>query len=329
MDIPIQWLLEASPWVEYRTRVDLLNESEHNPEVMFARNRMLQHPLVSKLVADLANWPGQSVNSHKKADLPLHKLAFLADLGLNADDPGMQIIIERILAHQSKEGPFQVHMTIPVAYGGTGKEIEAWALCDSPTTLYCLIKFGLADHPQVQLAVKAQLEMVQENGYPCLGSSEMGTFRGPGRKEDPCPYATLIMLKALSALPNGWSFPATRKAAQSIVDLWKSRAVSHPYMFYMGTDFCKVKAPLNWYDLMHVCDILSQIPEIRSEPVFNEMVQIIASKLDTSGKVIPESIYQAWKDWDFGQKKEPSAWLTFLAHRILFRMGIATPIPQN
>ena len=64
-----------------------------------------------------------------------------------------------------------------------------------------------------------------------------------------------------------------------------------------------------------------RIPEIRSEPVLNEMVQIIASKLKSSGKVIPESIYLAWKDWDFGQKKEPSAWLTFLVHRILLQNG--------
>ena len=169
MDIPIQWLLEASPWVEYRTRVDLLNESEHNPDVIAAREHMLQHPLVAKLVTDLADWPGQSVNSHKKADLPMHKLAFLADLGLKADDPGMPIIIEKILAHQSKEGPFQVPMVIPVAFGGTGKEIMTWALCDSPTTLYCLIKFGLADHPQVQRAVKAHQEMVRDNGYPLPG----------------------------------------------------------------------------------------------------------------------------------------------------------------
>ncbi len=157
METPIQWLLDGPPWVEYRTRLDILAEQELNPSVQLAREKMLHHPLIVAMVQGLADWPGIPVNSHKKADLPMHKLAFLADLGLKSDDPGMNLIIDRILADQSMDGPFQVRMAIPTAFGGSGKEILAWALCDSPITLYSLIKFGLADHLQVQKALDAQI----------------------------------------------------------------------------------------------------------------------------------------------------------------------------
>jgi len=30
-----------------------------------------------------------------------------------------------------------------------------------------------------------------------------------------------------------------------------------------------------------------------------------------------ESVWTAWKDWEFGQKKEPSRWLTLSAWRII------------
>jgi hypothetical protein len=323
MHTPIEWLLSESPWVEYRTRIDLLGETENNPAVIAARQKMLRHPLVQGLLTELAAWPGKPVNSHKKADLPMHKLAFIADLGIKADDPGMQTVVEKILSYQSTDGPFQVPMVIPTSFGGTGTEILAWALCDSPIILYALVKFGLADHPQVQQATQSHLEMIRENGYPCLGSKEMGTFRGPGKKEDPCPFATLVMLKALTVLPDGCEFPQAKTAARSLLDLWRNRSARHPYMFYMGTDFCKLKAPLNWYDLLHVCEVLTRIPELRSDQTLIEMVQLMTSKVDTSGRVTPDSIYLAWKDWDFGQKKEPSAWLTFLVHRVIGRMNSA------
>jgi hypothetical protein len=36
----------------------------------------------------------------------------------------------------------------------------------------------------------------------------------------------------------------------------------------------------------------------------------VVSRADTDERFIPESIWTAWKDWDFGQKKIPSRGLT-------------------
>lgn len=81
---------------------------------------------------------------------------------------------------------------------------------------------------------------------------------GPGRKSDPCPYANLDMLKLAGAVPELNDSLATRAGAEAILTQWTGRRENHPYMFYMGTDFCKLKAPLVWYDILHVLDTMAR-----------------------------------------------------------------------
>jgi len=139
MDKLIPWLLEGSPWIRYRTRVDLMHQSEQSPEVRKARSDMLTDPQVKSLVTELSEWPGEVLASHKSAGLLMHKLVFIADLGLTADDPGIKKIIARILKHQSADGPLQMPMNISESYGGSGSDMWGWALCDTPVTLYGIL----------------------------------------------------------------------------------------------------------------------------------------------------------------------------------------------
>lgn len=164
------------------------------------------------------------------------------------------------------------------------------------------------------------VELVRENGWPCAVSDELGKFRGPGRKDDPCPFANLGMLKMLAQFEQWKTKKEVHIGVECILDLWKRSNEVHPYMFYMGTDFRKIKAPYVWYDILHVLDILSQFDWLRNDPRLLEMVALIKSKANNEGKFIPESTWREWKDWDFGQKKEPSRWLTFLVMRILKRI---------
>ena len=83
----------------------------------------------------------------------------------------------------------------------------------------------------------------------------------------------------------------------------------------MGTDFRKLKLPFIWYDLLHVVEVLSQVPAIRTDSRLQEMFALIKSK-ETAAGYIPESVYQPYKDWDFGQKKAPSDWMTERIHQM-------------
>jgi hypothetical protein len=316
----IKWLLEGEPWVEYRTRIDLLGQSENETEVALARKEMINHPKVQSLLEELKDWPGTVISSHKSAGQPFHKLSFIADLGLRKGDPYINEIVEKVNEHKSSEGPFQLPTNIPKHFGGSGSDEWAWSLCDAPIVVYSLTKLGFGKDEQVQKAAKHLAGIVRDNGWPCAVSQELGQFRGPGRKDDPCPYATLVMLKMLLQFEEWKESKEAHIGAESLLDLWSKSRELHPYMFFMGTDFRKLKAPFIWYDILHVLDTLSQFSWLKNDPRLQGMGQMVSSKANDEGKYTPESEWKAWKGWDFGQKKEPSKWLTFLAVRMLKRI---------
>jgi len=317
----IDWLLEGPAWIEYRTRLDLLDEPEDSPQVVAARQAMIADEQVQDLVTELADWPGIILKSHKNAGHPLHKLVFAADLGLRAGDLGLDSIIERILERQSPEGPFQILVNIPQRFGGSGEDQHAWMLCDAPLVLYALCAFGLGDDPRVSAATRYLADLIRANGWPCAATAELGKFKGPGRKDDPCPYANLVMLRVLAQMPDWRDSPAAHTGAETLLDLWERRTETRPYLFAMGTDFRKLKAPLVWYDILHVLDVLTRLPWIRGDRRLQEMANLVAAKADQQGCFTAESMWQAWKEWEFGQKRAPSRWVTLLAKRVLKRLG--------
>lgn len=321
MEELLDWLKDASPWVEYRTRLDLLQETPSSSEVKNSKQAMCSDPDLQGLLQELIQWPGEVMNNHKAAGHPLHKLTFIAEVGFQVGDPKIAEVVDLVMEHQDQYGPFQVLMNIHPRYGGSGEDVWAWALCDAPVLIYALAKFGLRDDPRVINAVTYLYELVRENGWPCAVSKELGKFRGPGRKDDLCPYANLVMLKALAQFKEIRDSDATRIGVENALSLWEERRERHPYIFYMGTDFSKLKAPLVWYDILHVAEVLSHFPWVRDDARFIEMVEIIEQKGNSDGRFTPESIWMAWKGWDFGQKKEPSPWLTFLVNRMKFRLN--------
>lgn len=319
MDEIVEWLLKGEPWVEYRTRVDLLGQNENQKEVALSKQKMISHPKIQSLLFELKNWPGKVISSHKSASQPFHKLSFIADIGLKRDDPYIEEIAQKIFDHQSAEGPFQLPMNIPKHFGGSGTDQWAWALCDAPILVYSLAKFGFGYDERVQKAVKYLGGIVRDNGWPCAVSKELGKFRGPGKKSEPCPYATLVMLKMLLHFEEWKQSKEAHLGAESLLDLWSKSRELHPYMFYMGTDFRKLKVPFIWYDILHVLDVLSFCTWLKDDSRLKVMVQIVKDKVK-DGKYTPESEWTAWKDWDLGKKKLHSRWLTLLIMRILKRM---------
>jgi hypothetical protein len=316
------WLLEGPAWMRYRTRMDLLGQSETDPEAIKARKAMLEDPQVKSLLEELTAWPGAPLKRHNDAGHLLHKLTFLAELGFKASDSPLKSVVESILAHQSGDGAFQIMVNIPTHFGGSGEDEWQWMLCDAPLVLYALLKFGLETDPRVQTAANHLGSLVRENGWPCAAASELGKFRGPGRKEDPCPYANLISLKALAQSEKWRDSEVCKIGAETILQLWEQRKERKAYLFGMGTDFAKLKAPLIWYDSLHVLDVLSQFSWLRDDPRLGELVRLVRAKEDENGRFKPESIWMAWKGWDFGQKKEPSRWITLIAHRAFQRLGV-------
>lgn len=318
----IQWLLESDePWTRYRTLLDLLGQPKDDPEVQVARIEMLAHPQVQEMLAEAAAWPGYALKRHNDAKHPIYKFSLLADFGVRADDPGMAAGIEAVLAHQSPEGAFQTVMNVPKRYGGTGEDTWTWMLCDAPTLLYALLAMGIGDDERVQRAAEHLAGLVDENGWRCVVAPELGKFRGPGRKADPCPIVNVYALKALAQVPELLDSPATRSGVEMLLWHWEHQTERKIYMFGIGTTFRRLKCPFVWYDILHVVDVLSHFPFAHTDPRFQEMVATITEQADGDGRYTAGSMYRAWKGWSFADKKNPSPWLTFLVLRMQRRMA--------
>ena len=336
----IHWLLESNePWTHYRTLLDLLDRPEDDPEVRAARAEMLAHPQVQALITEATTWPGYALKRHNDAGHPIYKFSTLADFGVRADDPGVAAGIEAVLAHQSPEGAFQSLMNIHKRFGGTGEDTWVWMLCDAPTLLYALLAFGLGDDAlcpepcpepvegpakgRVQRAVDHLVGLVEDNGWRCKASPDLGDkFRGPGRKDDPCPIVNVYALKALSQVPELLDSPTTRRGAEMLLWHWEHQTERKIYLFGIGTDFRKLKYPFVWYDILHVVDVLSRFPFVYADTRFQEMVETITAQADENGRYTASSMYRAWKGWSFADKKNPSPWLTFLVRRVQKRTHI-------
>jgi hypothetical protein len=317
----IERLMESDePWTRYRTMVDLLDRAEDDREVQAARAEMLNHPQVQGLIAEAAAWPGYALKRHNDAKHPIYKFSTLADFGLRADDPGMAAGIEAVMSHRSPQGAFESLVHVPKAFGGPGEDMWTWMLCDTSTLLYSLLTMGLGDDPRVRRAVDHLAGLVEDNGWRCVAAPELGKFRGPGRKADPCPIVNVYALKALAQVPELLDGPATRTGAEMLLWHWEHHRERKIYMFGIGTDFRKLKYPFVWYDILHVVDVLSRFPFVHADARVREMVKTITAQADAAGRYTANSMYLGWKGWSFADKKNPSPWLTFLVLKIQRRM---------
>ena len=306
-------------WLKYAIQINLFHSTkEENAELL---KSALKDEKIRQVLRDVAALHETPVTNHKNPMLPIHRLLFLLNLGFDMDVPEIKMAINEILAHRDENGVYQSMTNVPKHFGGSGEDVYSWCLCDAPLLLLALFKAGVNYEKHIKSGVNYLVSLCRDNGFPCSVSQELGNFRGPGKKDDCCPYATLIMADLLSGIPEYKESEAARTSIQSLLNLWETSLSQHPYMFYMGTDFRKLKAPSAWYDIVSVAGVLSKYPSVHNDPRFLEMIEIIKSKQEPDGFFQPESVYLKLKDWEFSQKKTASPYLTYLCLRIVQRIS--------
>jgi hypothetical protein len=321
MEEAIEFLLRGPAYVRYNALIHLMERPESDGSVKSSREEMLNDTRVHSLMEECSAWPGPVLKRHNDASLLIHKLCFLSEIGLNGQDPGIEEIVEKIMCDQDEEGPFRILTHLYERFGGSGNDEMAWFLCDAPTVVYSLARLGYSKDESVMKARDHLISLGDENGWRCHVSRNLGKFRGPGGRKLECPYSTLIMLKLISEYPDLRDGREAKIGVNTILDLWTEREKRKPFLFAMGTDFKKLKAPMIWYDIIHVTDVLSRFDIARKDERFSEMANLLGSKADENGLYKPESIWLAWKGWDFSQKKEPSHFITFKVMNILKKMN--------
>ena len=255
---------------------------------------------IAKLIESCNAFYNMELKRHNDASHPLNVLQYLLDNNL-VNKNELSGLNETIMKND-----FCINANIPTSFGGTGECVKTWMMCDYPLTVYTSIKLANgrinSKHKKAIAEIASQMEI---NGWRCSNKGNIGKFRGPGRKDDECPIATLNVLKLLTTTDANEYFEIKNVAIETVLNLWKNRTERKPYLFGMGTDFKKIKYPMIWYDILNVVNVLSHFPSAIKTKEFKEMYQLIMGKVSMNG-FIPESVYQYWKGYDFGQKKVES-----------------------
>jgi hypothetical protein len=308
---PVTYLEQCNePWIKYNLRRIQGKESAKEYK------ELTQDPRIQALIDECVTWPNPPLKRHNDAGHPIHKIELLADFGLDTRDEWIKAISNLILEHRSEDGLFQSKLEIPERWGGKGTGEIMWLQCDTPILIYALQKFGI-NNEYTKEATRMLVWLSENNGWRCKGSNPK--FRGPGKKDDHCPYANLVTLKALS-LSEYKDTEAVQNGIDSHILQWENRGGKKIYMFGIGTTFKKLKYPNVWFDILHVVDVLSHYPYALEYDEFWEMWDIIREKQQPEGGFVPESVYKAWSEWSFGQKKEASPWMTLRIHEIANRL---------
>lgn len=323
----LDWIISSDePWARFLAQRDLLGLTASDPALVTTKKEMLEHPLLRGLLARAGEWPGYALKRHNDAAHPLYAITTLADFGLTRSDAGITAIGESVLEHFDGD-EFETLVWLPrFLTREQDEERWAWMLCDAPSLLYALLSFGYESHSHVERAVAVLLDRVDDNGWRCGAASSLPRFSGPGRKLDTCPIATTYALKALSLVPKAIESEAAEAGVAALLDHWEHQTEYKLKMFGIGTDFRKLKYPFVWYDILHVADVLSRYPAALQDARLGEMVATIAAQADSEGWYRAGSMYRAWKDWSFADKKHPSPLLTLLVLRIQHRLAASNTV---
>ena len=309
---PIPFLESSEePWIKYNL-LELLGKDNSKEFEKLQNDKRVQ-----ALIDECIRWPDPPIKRHNDAHHPIHKIELLADFGLDTRDKWIKAICNLILDNRSEDGYFASKIEIPERWGGKGTWTMDWMMCDAPILLYALQKFGI-NNEFTDEAARMLVWNSENNGWRCRSS--VPKFKGPGRKEDYCPYGNLIALKAISLSKYKDTDPV-QSGIDSHILHWENRSGKKIRMFGIGTTFMKLKYPNIWFDVLHVVDVLSRYPQAREYSEFWEMWEIIKNKQQPEGGFVPESIWKAWSEWSFGQKKEPSPWMTMRIAQIASRLG--------
>jgi hypothetical protein len=99
----------------------------------------------------------------------------------------------------------------------------------------------------------------------------------------------------LSQIPEMLTCPEAEGAADMLLGHWNDRKKKKYFLFGIGTDFAKPKAPLIWYDIVHFVDTLTSFVSVRKDKRMGEIMELLTSIADDEGRLTSKSIWTKWK----------------------------------
>jgi hypothetical protein len=309
----VEWLLTGEPWTVHYTLTDLLDKDEKDDQVVTVRMAIPKYPLIKKIFEGINKdgyW-GKSKDIHTwwpKKDTTFWLLPVLADFGFTIEDKRITRACEYVLNTQLQSGGF--------GWDPPTKPSD----CHSAIIIESLAKMGFLRDSRLERAYEWLIKRQRlDGGFWCKDTGQIG---GRREKEQSCAMATMFALGALAQNPKLRKSEIAMRGVDFLFKCWENRGkiryAGHDSQIQTG--WVKLKYPFTDYKILKFLDVLSQFDFVKQRLQKSEMVNLLLSKRDSKGRFTPESIIKVWSDFDFGQKEQPSRWITLLALRILKRI---------
>lgn len=295
-----EWLLEGPPWIKYAVEKQLLHKNL-SPILVNNSNEI-------KNIVDFLTINENGLQSVINGNASYNKevfwyLYFLSDIGFSSDDLSLQNLFREIIKLQSENNRFVL-----------SKEMKPDYFCISSILLSSMVRMS----EECRNKIKAHVELLiskqrLDGGWHCAKNRAIGCKL---ENSESCPMDNLNILMLFSEYEEFRNDPRLNGAIDLLLSHWERRDEAwRPYGFGIGTQFKKLRYPEAKYSILRVLDVLSMYPYAIRSDAFKSMLSAVKEK-SSNGKYTADSVMKSFSDFDFGQKKESSRWITFLIERI-------------
>jgi hypothetical protein len=289
----LDWLMAGPAWLRYAVELEFLAKQ---PDVKPVLEDSSIREIIARLKSSNAGIPAiKSGRVHyTETGKAYWDLFFLADIGLQVRDLGLEAEAEEIFRFQSSDGSLTMPPNVRDDY-----------FCMSAILVASLARMGYRDDPRIARYIQAIMRSQLANGgWDCYGDSY-------GRES--CPMDDLNILRLLGQYESYRDNSALNGAIDLLLAHWEER--THLYGFGVGRRFRALQYPAVKYGILRVLDVLALFPYAVNSRSFRSMLDSVHGRA-VDGRYTPEMADGAFAAFDFGQTREPSRWLTFIIARI-------------
>jgi len=321
---PTDWLLEpGNPSVRYLTLTELLEKPKTEPEVIAAKNEIMNIGMVPKILGKQSSqgyWETTEKFYTAKYKGTVWQLIILAELGADGSDKKInkacKFILEDSQDHTS--GGFSVWHSARTGGGRHSGVIP----CLTGNMVWSLIKLGFFEDTRVERGINwittyqrfdDKIEQLP-NCWPY--DKATGCF-----SKHSCHMGVVKALKALAAIPvqkRSDDVKSTIEAAAEYFLIHHVHKRSHDLSRVSKPSWLKFSFPLMYQtDALEILGILTMLGY--RDDRMQEAIDLVLSKQDDHGRWSLERTFNGRFQTNIEQKGKPSKWITLNALKVLKR----------
>jgi hypothetical protein len=328
----LNWLLEddpENPGVRYLALTELLGRSQDDPELVKARQRVMDHGPVPVILANQETegfWIKPGPGYLPKYRGSVWQIIFLAQLGADGNHPLVKRGCDYLLEHAiSRHGAFSINGTpsgqvhclegnlaaAMIDLGWLGDERLEGAL---DWLARSITGEGIAPATEHKAAVRYLRSGNSAPDFACSANNHL-----------PCAWGAVKAMLALSKVPEAKRTPAMKAAIELGIN------------FLMDADPATAEYPMGYsdkpsrswfrfgYPIGYITDVLQNLEVLTAlgygnDPRLANALDLLLRKSDEQGRWKMEYSYNG-KTWiDIEEKGQSSKWVTLRALRVLQRV---------